>query len=140
MRFPFFREGVLCVKYPWVEEYLLSKPGVSDNWQTDWNWHRFYVGEKFFAALCCRWEDGEPSLITVKLPPDEGELLRGQYEDVIPGYYMNKVHWNSVRADGNVPDDVLRVIMDHAWQTGFQSLTKKKQQQIIQAKEGGATV
>ena len=138
MRFPFFREGERCVKYPWAAEYLLAMPGVTDNWQMDWNWHRFYVGDKLFAAICIG--DNEEGFVTVKLPPEEGELLQGQYEDVIPGYYMNKVHWNSVRTDGNVPDEVLRVILDHAWQTGFRSLTKKKQQQVIQAKEGGATV
>ena len=37
------------------------------------------------------------------LDPDEGEFLRSQYEDIIPGYYCNKKHWNSVKPDGNVP-------------------------------------
>ena len=126
------------MKYPWAADYLLAMPGVTDNWQTDWNWHRFYVGDRLFAALCIG-ADGD-GFVTVKLPPEEGELLRSQHEDIIPGYYMNKRHWNSVRANGGVPDDMLRVILDHAWQTGFHALTKQKQQQIIQAKEGGATV
>lgn len=115
--------------YPWVADHLLAMPGVTDNWQTDWNWHRFYVGDKFFCALCFD-ETGKLVFITLKLPPEEGELLRGQYLDVIPGYYMNKVHWNSVRAEGTVPDEVLRAMLDHAWQTGFAALTKKKQREI----------
>ena len=52
--------------------------------------------------------------ITCKLDPAEGEFLRRQYEDIIPGYYMNKVHWNSVKAEGNVPDALLREMLKNS--------------------------
>lgn len=118
--------------YAWAEQFLLELPGVTDNWQTDWGWHRFYVGDKFFCALCFS-EQRELIFITLKLPPEESELLRGQYPDVIPGYYMNKVHWSSVKATGEVPEDVVRTMLEHSWRTGFQALTKKKQQAILPA-------
>ena len=50
---------------------------------------------KMFAALCFD-DNNKESLITLKLEPVEGDFLRQQYKDIIPGYYMNKVHWNSV--------------------------------------------
>jgi predicted DNA-binding protein (MmcQ/YjbR family) len=44
---------------------------------------------------------------------------------------MNKVHWNSVKADGDVPDDLLKDLLDHAYQIVFGGLSKKKQKEIL---------
>ena len=73
-----------------------------------------------FAAIC-RDDDNNPVYITLKLDPLEGDYLRKTYEDIIPGYYMNKTHWNSVKADGEVPDDVLKDMLDKAYKTVFES-------------------
>ena len=40
------------MKYPWMEEYLLEKKGVTKDLQADWNWIRFQIGGKMFAAIC----------------------------------------------------------------------------------------
>ncbi len=82
--------------YPWIDDYLLQKPGVTKDLQPDWNWIRYQIGGKLFAAVCLDDQD-QPYYITLKLDPAEGDFLRGQYEDILPGYYMNKTHWNSVR-------------------------------------------
>lgn len=124
------------MRYPWIDEYLLQKPAVTKDLQQDWNWIRYKIDDRMFAAICLDREN-KPYYVTLKLPPEEGELLRGQYEDVLPGYYCNHVHWNSVRTDGQVPEDVLRTMLDHAWQSVFAGLTKKRQREILagQAKE-----
>ena len=94
--------------YPWIDDYLLQKPGVTKDLQPDWNWIRYQIGGKLFAAVCLDDQD-QPYYITLKLDPAEGDFLRGQYEDILPGYYMNKTHWNSVRLDeSDVPDEELR--------------------------------
>lgn len=127
--------------YPWVNDYLMAMPCVTSNVQTSWNWVRYYVGGKMFAAVCLNGEN-KPYYITVKLPPPEGELLRSQFEDVIPGYYCNKLHWNSIRACGSVPEDVVRTMLEHAWRTGLEALPKKKQRDILAMQanpEGGET-
>lgn len=93
------------MKYPWIDEYLLAKPSVTKDLQAEWNWIRYQIGGKLFAAICLDDATGKAVYITLKLDPAEGEFLRRQYEDIIPGYYMNKVHWNSIKADGSVPDD-----------------------------------
>lgn len=118
------------MKYEWIDEYLLKKPGVTKDLQEEWNWIRYHIGGKMFAAIC-RDDDDKPYYITLKLDPLEGDYLRKTYEDIISGYYMNKTHWNSVKADGEVPDDVLKDMLDRAYQIVFESLTKKKQKEIL---------
>lgn len=115
--------------YPWIDDYLLQKPGVTKDLQPDWNWIRYQIGGKLFAAVCLDDQD-QPYYITLKLDPAEGDFLRGQYEDILPGYYMNKTHWNSVRAQGSVPDDLLRNLLDEAYRLVLNVLPKKKQREI----------
>ena len=115
--------------YPWIDDYLLQKPGVTKDLQPDWNWIRYQIGGKLFAAVCLDDQD-QPYYITLKLDPAEGDFLRGQYEDILPGYYMNKTHWNSVRAQGSVPDDLLRNLLDEAYRLVLSALPKKKQREI----------
>lgn len=87
------------MKYSWIDTELLQKPGVTKDLQAEWNWIRYHIGGKMFAAVCLDDATGKPVYITCKLDPAEGDFLRRQYEDIIPGYYMNKVHWNSVKAE-----------------------------------------
>lgn len=61
----------------------------------------------------------------------EGELLRQQYDDIIPGYYMNKLHWNSVKAEGTVPDDLLRHMLDRSYALILAGFSKKKQAELL---------
>lgn len=69
--------------------------------------------------------------ITLKLEPSEGDFLRQQYEDIIPGYYMNKIHWNSIKPDGEVPDDLLKDLLDKSYELVLCRFSKKKQREII---------
>ena len=118
------------MKYGWIDDFLLRKAGVTKDLQPEWNWIRYHIGGKMFAAIC-RDDDNIPVYITLKLEPLEGEFWRNQYEDIIPGYYMNKTHWNSVKAEGSVPDDVLKDLLDKAYGTMLGSLSGKKQKEIL---------
>jgi len=118
------------MKYEWIDEYLLKMPGVSKDLQKDWNWIRYRIGEKMFVAICLDDND-KPYYITLKLEPLEGDFWRKQYKDIIPGYYMNKTHWNSVKADGNVPDDILMDLLEKAYRIVLESLSKKRQKEIL---------
>lgn len=88
------------------------------------------LGGKLFAAVCLD-EGGAPYYISLKLEPSEGEFLRQQYPDILPGYYMNKAHWNSVRADGEVPDELLKSLLDKSYGLILHSFSKKKQTELI---------
>lgn len=122
------------MKYMWIDEFLLNKSGVTKDLQQDWNWIRYQIGGKMFAAVCLDSDD-KPHYITLKLAPAEGEFLRQQYEDIIPGYYMNKVHWNSVQADGEVPDELLKDMLDQSYQLVLEGFSKKKQKEILDGTE-----
>lgn len=117
------------MNYPWIDDYLLKKKGVVKDFKQEWNWFRYMIGEKLFCAVCLD-DGGKPYYITLKLRPEHGDAMRQMYPDVIPGYYMNKVHWNSVKADGAVPEDIMRQMLDEAYTVVFSSLTKKKQNEI----------
>lgn len=118
------------MKYGWIDEYLMAKTAVTKDLKIEWNWIRYHIGGKMFAAVCLDDND-KPYYITLKSDPAESDFLRKQYEDIIPGYYMNKTHWNSVNPDGEVPDDLLKDLLDKAYDLVFSGLSKKKQMEIL---------
>ena len=121
-------------KYEWLDAYLLSKTGAVKDYKPEWEWWRYQVGGKLFAATCqpgpehkgydCR------ELLTLKCDPLRSELLRAEFPDIIPGFYCEKRHWISVFLDGEVPEDVLRDLCDTSYRLVFEKLTKKLQREI----------
>ena len=93
---------------------------------------------KMFVAVCLDDATGKPVYITCKLDPAEGDFLRRQYEDIIPGYYMNKVHWNSVKAEGNVPDALLREMLEKSYRLMLGGFSKKKQRELLEGEKKDA--
>lgn len=83
-----------------------------------------------FAAICLG-VDGEPYYITLKSDPYESKMLREQYPDIVPGYYMNKEHWNSIKPDGEVPHELLRDLLDRSYTLVLSGLPKKKQTELL---------
>ena len=118
------------MKYDWIEKYLMEKPGVTKDFKEEWRWTRYLLGDKMFAAVC-QDDTGKEFLITMKLNPVEGDFLRQQYEDIIPVYYMNKEHWNSVKTEGSVPDEVLKDMLDKSYHLILGGLSKKKQKELL---------
>ena len=50
------------MKYEWIDDYLLKMPGVTKDLQKDWNWIRYQIGGKMFAAICLD-DNGKPYYI-----------------------------------------------------------------------------
>ena len=118
------------MRYTWMDEYLMAKPAVTKDFKAEWNWIRYMIGGKMFAAVLLDKEQ-KPYYINLKLNPVEGDFLRTQYEDILPGYYSNKQHWNSIRPDGAVPDELLREMLDQSYALVLHGFSKKKQQEIL---------
>ena len=116
------------MKYEWLDAYLLSKTGVYKDFKEEWNWIRYLLNGKMIAAQC-RDKTGK-NIITLKCDPLFGEKLRIRYDDVKPGYYMNKTHWNSVCLDGTVPDEILQEMIDQSYNLTFNKFSKKVQKEI----------
>jgi len=116
-------------KYDWFEDYCCSKKCVIKDYKPEWEVHRYLLRDKMFIMHGGDKEGKE--IITLKLEPMHGQFLREQYKGVIvPGYYMNKEHWNSVYVDGNVPDDVLRDMVDKSYDLILGGFSKKIQNEI----------
>jgi len=117
------------MKYKWLDEYCVSKKGAEKDFKVEWDATRYQIGGKMFALQ--GGDKDKKAIITLKCEPMFGQLLRGQYQHIIPGYYMNKEHWNSVYLDGDVPDDVLKQMIDMSYKLVLNSLSKKTQKEIM---------
>lgn len=117
------------MKYNWIEDYLMIKNGVTRDFKNEWQWHRFQIMNKMFAAICV--DNEGRNIITLKCEPSLSLSLRNQYSSVRPGYYMNKNHWSSVDLNGEVPDETLKEMIDQSYQLVLSSLNKTIQNKII---------
>lgn len=117
------------MNYPWLDDFLLSMRGVTKDFKVEWQWTRYLIGNKMFAAIC-KDDSGKDYIVTLKLEPLDGDFLRNQYEDINPGYYMNKVHWNSVNLEGTVPDTTMKEMAEKSYKLVLGGLSRKLQQEI----------
>lgn len=62
------------MRYEWIDEYLMGKPGVTKDLQESWNWRRYHIGGKMFTAICLDGEN-KPYYINLKLEPAEGRAI-----------------------------------------------------------------
>ncbi|RCX18822.1 putative DNA-binding protein (MmcQ/YjbR family) [Anaerobacterium chartisolvens] len=120
------------MKYAWVDEYCLSKKGAVKEYKLEWNATRYMIKGKMFV-LQGGDKEGK-SIITLKLEPSHGQLLRQQFKDIVPGYYMNKEHWNSLYLEGDVPDEIVRGMLDMSYKLVLASLSNKLQKEILENK------
>ncbi|MFB7651377.1 MULTISPECIES: MmcQ/YjbR family DNA-binding protein [unclassified Streptomyces] len=73
----------------------------------------FKVLGKMFALSSL---DGRPLTVNLKCDPDDALRLRGEHPGlIVPGYHMNKRHWNTVTADGGLPDRVVRELVEDSY-------------------------
>lgn len=119
------------MKYEWLDEYCLSKKGVQKDYKLEWEATRYMINGKMFLMQGGD-KEGKP-IITVKLEPMYGLQLRKEYKDIIPGYYMNNEHWNSIYIEGNVPDDLVKGVIDKSYNLIFEALSKKVQNGILES-------
>ena len=116
------------MKYAWLDEYCLSKPGTTKDFKEEWEVTRYMLRGKMYAMVGENKE--KQPIITLKLEPTRGMALRETYADIAPGYYMNKVHWNSINLRGNVPDAVLKDMIDESYRLLLASFSQKAQKEI----------
>lgn len=68
---------------------------------------------KMFALI---HGDEKPVRLSLKCDPTLAELLREKYETVLPGYHLNKKHWNTILCSGQVPEEELRDFVRHSYE------------------------
>ncbi|MDD4291763.1 MAG: MmcQ/YjbR family DNA-binding protein [Clostridia bacterium] len=123
-----------------IRKHLRSEKGATEDFKVEWEWERFMVGGKMFAAICRPSEKyaieyAGFTLLSLKCDPTEAGFLRDKYPDILPGFYMDKNNWISVRTDGEVPSKLILELCDNSYRLVFSKLTKKLQREILQAIE-----
>jgi len=104
-------------------EYCLSKPQATEGAPFGQDNIVFKITGKMFALLAL---DEVPTRVNLKCDPDLALELRDRYEQVEPGYHMNKKHWNTVVLDGVIPEREVKEMIDHSYELVVQSLPKGK--------------
>jgi predicted DNA-binding protein (MmcQ/YjbR family) len=104
-------------------EYCLGKRAAAERTPFGNDVLVFKVRGKIFALFAL---DEFPATANLKCDPDLALELRDRYEQVRPGYHMNKKHWNTVEIDADIPDAELRRMIDHSYDLVIKSLPKRK--------------
>jgi len=95
-----------------VEEYLLSMPNARLDYPFGEDVAVYKVGDKMFALVA---EKSEPVRISLKCDPQLSAVLREKYESVMPGYHLNKKHWNTILLTGQLSWDEIKDLIRHSY-------------------------
>lgn len=96
-----------------LREYALSKEGAIESFPFGETTLVFKVSNKIFMLLSL---DDVPLRFNVKCDPGKALELRELNEAIIPGYHMNKKHWNTIIMDGSLSDKLIREMIDHSYE------------------------
>jgi predicted DNA-binding protein (MmcQ/YjbR family) len=112
-----------------IRNYCLLLPATSESFPFDETTLVFKVSGKIFALVNL---DTEQS-INLKCNPEKAIELREQYPCVLPGYHMNKIHWNTVLLDGSINDNLLKEWIEHSFWLVVSQLPKITKMRINSA-------
>ena len=102
-------------------EYCLSLNAVTESMPFDNKTLVFKVGNKMFALTGV----DDFKSINLKCDPERSTELREEYDAIIPGFHMNKKHWNTLCMDGSLSDNLILELTDHSYDLVRKSLSKK---------------
>ncbi|NQT59911.1 MAG: MmcQ/YjbR family DNA-binding protein [Bacteroidetes bacterium] len=117
--------------YAEIEAYSLTKPESELCFPFDWETPVIKVcGKMFFLGI----PKEQIPRVNLKGVPEENSVLRAMFKSIIPGYHMNKEHWNTLYLDGSVPDEIQKQMVDESYQLVVQGLTKVQRDKLAAAK------
>lgn len=110
-----------------IRDCFLAKKGAWEDYPFDDITAVFKVGSKMFGLI----SSSEPPLrINLKCDPELAMDLRDVYDEVTPGYHMNKHHWNTVNVQGNLPVEEIRKMIDLSYELVVKSLPKAEREKF----------
>ena len=109
-----------------LREYCISKKGTTESFPFDKTTLVFKVINKMFALTHI---EGDLS-INLKCNPEKAIELREEYPVVLPGYHMNKKHWNTVMLDGSISQHQIKKWIDHSYDLVVKTLPKKLREEL----------
>ena len=105
-----------------VREVLLAKPHAVEETPFGSEVLVYKVGGKMFALLTV---EEVPVRMNLKCDPERALDLRDRHEGIIPGYHMNKKHWNTLVLDQTLPANLIRELIDHSYDLVLAALPQK---------------
>lgn len=110
-----------------LSDLLLSLPHVEQSEPFGYGVFVQKVGGKMFALYT---DDDDGLRLNLKCDPDRAVALRERHESIIPGYHMNKKHWNTLILDGSLPAGLVKELIRHSYDLVFASLTAKTRKSL----------
>lgn len=104
----------------------LANKGVTEDFPFDETTLVLRVGGKIFALINLE----RNASVNLKCDPERALDLREHYEAILPGYHMNKKHWNTILLEGNLPDSLVKEMIDHSYALVLASLPGKVRAEI----------
>lgn len=104
-----------------------TKPGVTEETPFGPETLVFKVGGKIFALT----DIDSFASVNLKCEPIKALQLREEYESILPGYHMNKKHWNTVLVNSQVPHSLFIELIDHSYNLVFDGLTKLEKFKLL---------
>jgi predicted DNA-binding protein (MmcQ/YjbR family) len=117
----------------YFREYCLAKPETEECLPFDENTLAFKVSGKIFALTDIASAEFS---VNLKSDPEKAIELRAEYDEVQPGYHMNKKHWNTVNFEGRISNKLLKEMIDDSYLLVVQSLKKVDRERILNALKG----
>ncbi len=115
-----------------LKQYLLGKPEAVEDFPFGPDAAVYKVCGKMFALVFC--QKGE-CRVNLKCNPEEAVELRSVFDAVLPGYHMNKRHWNTVRLDGSLPRGEIERMVDNSFRLVVKGL-KKSERRGLELRSG----
>ncbi|WP_316836097.1 MmcQ/YjbR family DNA-binding protein [Pedobacter nutrimenti] len=109
-----------------LRDYCLQKPGVTEDFPFGDQTLVFKIGSKIFLLIGL--EGG--NRFNAKCDPERAIELREQYDAIIPGYHMNKKHWNTIYMDRMLKRSLIHELIDHSYELVLNSLPKNQRELI----------
>lgn len=106
-----------------IRDYCLAKKYTEESFPFDEDTLVFKVLDKMFLLISL----SAPDSINLKCDPEHAIELRERYQEVQPGYHMNKKFWNTVIINGSIPKSELIKMIDHSYDEVVKKLPKKSQ-------------
>jgi len=104
-----------------IRDYCIAKKAVSESFPFDETTLVFKVMNKMFCLLSLN-----KIQVNLKNDPEKNIELRARYQAIIPGYHMNKEHWNTIDLNGTIPPGLVKELIDESYHLIVGSLPKKK--------------
>ena len=107
--------------------YCLSKKATTEELPFGPDTLVFKVMGKMYALTGL---DEEEFRVNLKCDPEYALELRASYPDIIPGYHMNKKHWNTIYCERSIDEKTLISLIDHSYDLVVSKLTRKQKDEL----------